>query len=440
MNKNILQRAKGVRDFGPIEKLQRQSIVEILKNNFERFGFNPLETPILERYELFASKFGQGVQSEAMVETFKLQDQGKRNLVLRNEFTVPLARYIGMNPNLKMPFKRYQIGQVFRDGPIKLGRYRQFWQCDVDIVGVQQMTAEAELLSLTLEIFDKLNLDIEIQINSRKLLNDILANFKVAKKDREQVIIILDKLEKIGPKGVCQELNQQKIKIDQVDKLLELLQVTGSNEKKIQIIAKIIKNSQGLQEIKELLDLINSNKKIIFSPSLARGLLYYTGTVFEVFLKDSSKLSSALAGGGRYDEMIGNFLNNQNKVPAVGISFGLETIWDALTALNKLEKKQTLTQLYLISIGIDNQEICKIAQDFRQLGLNIDWDMQARNFKKNLNYANSLNIPFVGIVGENELKNNLITLKNMKTGKQELLTIQKAALKIKTSKINCWQK
>src|SRR3989339_1022720 len=174
MSESLLQRAKGVRDFGPEEKIERDRIVESLKQVFESFGFSPIETPIIERYELFASKFGQGDQSDSMKESFKLKDQGLRDLVLRNEFTIPFARYVGMNPNLRMPFKRYQIGQVFRDGPIKLGRYREFWQCDVDVVGAKSVLFEVEMIKLIQEAFRELKLEVVIKINNRKILNGIL--------------------------------------------------------------------------------------------------------------------------------------------------------------------------------------------------------------------------------------------------------------------------
>ncbi|MEK7159118.1 MAG: ATP phosphoribosyltransferase regulatory subunit, partial [Patescibacteria group bacterium] len=206
MQREALQRARGVRDFGPEEKIARDKIVETLKTVFEAFGYNPIETPILERYELFASKFGIGQESDAMRETFKLKDQGDRDLVLRTEFTVPFSRFVGMNPQLKKPFKRYQIGQVFRDGPLKLGRYREFYQCDVDVVGVSDPIIDAEILQLTDEVFTKLGLETEIFINNRKILNGILDACGVAKDDQNSVIISIDKLAKLGADGVSKEL------------------------------------------------------------------------------------------------------------------------------------------------------------------------------------------------------------------------------------------
>src|SRR3989339_1598198 len=198
MQNEALQRAKGVRDFGPAEKIARDKLVETLKTVFEAFGYNPIETPVLERYELFASKFGIGQESDAMRETFKLKDQGDRELVLRTEFTVPFSRFVGMNPQLRKPFKRYQMGTVFRDGPIKLGRYREFWQCDVDVVGGGNPAIDAEILQLAQKVFAKLGFEVEIRINNRKILNGILQYAGVSAEAELSAIIAIDKLDKIG--------------------------------------------------------------------------------------------------------------------------------------------------------------------------------------------------------------------------------------------------
>lgn len=188
MKSNILQLAKGARDFLPEEKIAREKIIDIFKNTFEIFGYSPIETPILERCSLFSFKYIQGEETDILKESFKLKDNGQRELILRSEFTIPLARFIGMNQNLKMPFKRYQIGQIFRDGPIKLGRYREFWQCDADVVGVKNEMIDAEIIELALEIFKKLNLDIEIKINNRKILNAILDQIEISQKCKVKLL------------------------------------------------------------------------------------------------------------------------------------------------------------------------------------------------------------------------------------------------------------
>ena len=191
-----LQLPKGMRDIVPEDKIIRDEIVKNLIDTFELYGFNPLETPIVERFDVLSAKFAAGETSDVMKETFKLKDQGKRELGLRFDLTVPFARFVAMNPNMKLPFKRYQVGEVFRDGPIKLGRYREFWQCDVDVVGTRSMIADAELIKLALEAFQKLKLEAYIEINNRKLLQELIINTGVNRRDLQKVIIIIDKLKK----------------------------------------------------------------------------------------------------------------------------------------------------------------------------------------------------------------------------------------------------
>ncbi|MBW2993223.1 histidine--tRNA ligase [Candidatus Woesearchaeota archaeon] len=390
-----LQRARGTRDFLPEKKILRQEIVDTLKSVFESYGFSPIETPILERLDLLSAKYAGG--AEILKETFKLKDQGKRDLGLRYDLTVPFARFIGMNPNLKIPFKRYQIGRVFRDGPIKLARYREFWQCDVDIVGVSSIKADAELIRLTQDVFKKLNLDVVIRINSRKILDAILEKLDI--KNTTAAILALDKLEKTGEAEVKKEL----IKIMPEQKAKKLL--------------KEIKSPKESSEIKELLSYIPNKRSIEFTPSLARGLAYYTGTIFEVFLK-KSEIKSAVAAGGRYDELISKLTGSKNQYPAVGIAFGLDVIMDAV----KKAEKKTVTDVYIIPIQTFKQSL-KIAGQLRKAGIKTDIDLIGRGPSKNLNYANAMQIPYVIFIGKDELKKSKLKLRDMKTGKEELLSI-----------------
>ena len=424
MSKNNLQRAKGVRDFLPQEKIARNKIVDLLQEVFELYGYNPIETPVLERYETFASKYGIGQESDAMQETFKLKDQGNRDLVLRTEFTVPFARFVGMNPQLKMPFKRYQMGSVFRDGPIKLGRYREFWQCDVDVVGIKKMTIDAEIINLTRKIFNKLDINIDIQLNSRKLLNDILLKAQINQDKQESIIVSIDKLDKIGSSGVGKELEEKGVTKKQIKTILDLINISGTNQEKIDFLEKELSQSEGLTEIKTIFALVDS-RDMIFLPSLARGLAYYTGTIFEVFLKDKSKLSSSLAGGGRYDNMIGGFLEKKEQIPAIGISFGLETIFDALQIQkSNLVAESAISKAYISAIGNNlEKEALKLAEDLRNNSIRVDLDLQSKNLRKNLDYADSYGINWVIILGEDEIKQGKYTLRNMKTGQQQLLSL-----------------
>jgi len=418
-----LQTARGVRDFPPEEKIAREEVVNKLKQMFEIYGFSPMETPILERIETLSAKYAGG--AEILKETFKLKDQGGRDLGLRYDPTVPLARFIGMNPNLKMPFKRYELGPVFRDGPIKLGRYRQFWQCDVDTIGVTSMLAEAEVLSLAARFFESLGLSATIKINNRQLLNGLIEEAKVTDK-ADDAILSLDKLEKIGEKGVSEELKQKGFLEKEVKSLLELIRV--KELKKL----KNLKNSlieRGIKELEELFSYLNLwNVPYLFEPSLARGLSYYTGTVYEVFVKE---LPSAVAAGGRYDTMIGNFLGSDKKYPAVGISFGLDTILDVLKLRNKGEKKKrSVTEIFVLPIGTLTKSMI-LANELREGRINTEIDLLSRGISKNMDYANTQGIPYVLFVGEDELKKKKFKLKDMATGKEEFLSIKEVISKLR---------
>ncbi|MEK6841207.1 MAG: histidine--tRNA ligase, partial [Nanoarchaeota archaeon] len=384
-------------------------IIKIITEVFEKYGFNPLQTTILEKYETLAAKYAGG--SEILKETFKLKDQGKRNLGLRYDLTVPLARYIAMNPNLKMPFKRYELGQIFRDGPIKTGRYREFTQLDADTVGSNSMLADAEILAITSEAFSRLNLKFIIRVNNRKILDAILESFKIPLEKRETMILSIDKLDKIEVSGVKKELREKGFK--NIDNLLNLIFTNDLND-----VKKKIKDDSGIKEINELLKyskLLNV-KNLQVDISLARGLAYYTGTIFEVYLKNS-EIKSSIAAGGRYDKMIGNFIGNK-EIPAVGISFGINVIKDAV----KENKDKSVTEFYLIPINTLEKSL-GILVKLRQNNLKCDIDLNNRNITKNLEYANSLEIPYTIIIGKEELKQNKVKLRDMKTGKEKLLTI-----------------
>ncbi|MBD3361805.1 histidine--tRNA ligase [Candidatus Woesearchaeota archaeon] len=425
-----LERAKGTRDFPPEDKIIRNQVVEKLTRVFEKYGYSPFETPIIERFDVLAAKGGAGQESDVMKEVFKLTDQGGRKLGLRFELTLSFARYIGMNPNTKMPFKRYEIGPVFRDGPIKLGRYRQFWQCDVDVVGTKNKLADAELMLLALDCFKELGLDAYLQINNRKILKGLVEYAGIPAKKADTVMIIIDKLEKYGKTQVLKELEEKGITNEQATKLLGVMNIQGNNEAKIKSLKGMITNKIGIEGLKEIEEMLTylPNKNIEFNPSLARGLGYYTGPIFEGFLR-KSKITSSICGGGRYDQMISSLLGSKTEYPATGISFGLDVITDAMK-LSKKEIKKTVTQVYVIPIGVQKKGL-EIAQKLRTKGINADVDIIGRGISKNLNYANSLNIPYVIFAGENELKQKKVKLKNMQTGKEEMVGIDSVWKKVK---------
>lgn len=421
-----VQSAKGVRDFNAQEKFVRDEIIKKLITVFERYGFLPLETSMLERLEVLTAKFAAGEGSDASNEIFKLKDQGNRDLGLRFDLTVPLSRYVSQNPKMKMPFKRYEIGRVYRDGPIKLGRYREFWQCDVDVIGCDTTNADAEIVNLALDGLKELGLDAYLEINSRKLLDGILEVSGIPKDKWGAAIIVLDKLKKIGKSGVEKELETIGVDKKHADKVLEIMKSDDiADYEKILTDSKI--GLEGVNDVKNVLKLCKDKKRVRFTPSLARGLSYYTGMVFEAFLTDQ-KITSSICGGGRYDNMIGLFLGDKKGFPAVGISFGLEPITEYMKLTKKVDKKTT-TQLYVIPMNTF-EESKKIASYMRDKGVNTEIDLMGRSLSKNFDYANYFEIPYCLIIGEDEINSGKLTLKNMKTGKEEKIEKEEVAEKI----------
>ncbi len=428
--------AKGTRDFPPQEKILRNEIVKKLVGVFERYGYLPLETPIIERFDVLSAKFAAGETSDAMKETFKLTDQGNRELGLRFDLTVPFSRFVGMNPNLKMPFKRYQLGEVFRDGPIKLGRYREFWQCDVDFVGSDSMISDAEIIKLSLDAFKELGMNAYLEVNNRKLLQGLLLDSGIDKSQLNEVIIIVDKFKKIGKDGLREELETLKISDAIINKIIDLFFIKGNVEEKFEELSKIVVSDlgvEGLKEIKKLFFYLSEDEKknVEFNIGLARGLGYYTGTVFEGFLRES-KITSSICGGGRYDNMVGDYLGTDKKFPASGISFGLEVITEAMK-LKGLGQKKSVALVYVVPIGCV-KEAFEVAKKLRDSGLNVDMDIVGRSISKNMKFADAMEIPYVVLIGEEELKQGKVKLRDMKSGDEELLSVKEIVQKLKTQK------
>ncbi len=422
---------KGMRDFLPKEKIIRNYIVETLKEIFEDFGYNPIETPAIESLNTLTAKGGITRASEAYQEIYKLKDRANRQLGLKFDQTVPLARVIASNPQLPRPFKRYQIDRAWRDGPTKMSRYREFWQADIDVVGPDSMIADAEVLAVISAVFKKLGLDVVIKISNRKFLNGILKYCDVPEEQRMSAIISIDKLEKIGAKGVITEARSKRIDEKSMEDVLSLLE-----KNKIEEFEKINNEEakQGLGEIKELLQYAKEFdvKNVVFAPYLARGLEYYTGTIVEVYSRD--KKGPSLAAGGRYDGMIGEFTGTKKTVPAVGVGFGLDTIYDTLVAKRKVKLKETVVDVFVIPIGKEKvlKEALSVVDKLRVVGINTDIDIMQRSPSKNLNYASKQKIPFVLLIGEKEIALKKVKLRNMKTGKEELLSVKQLSKKLKS--------
>ncbi len=424
--KIILETAKGFRDFSPEEKILRDKVIYKIKNIFENYGFSPIETPTVEKLEILEAKFGAGEGSDAVSEIYRFKDQGDRDLGLRYEFTFALARYMGMNIQTKLPFKRYQIGPVFRDGPIKAGRYREFYQCDVDIVGVKDISADAEIISLLDYVFKELNLEVNIEINDRRLLEEILDFLKVKKEKQTSIIITIDKLKKTGKEGVKKELLEKGMDEKTIDALLKILLVEGNNQQRLEAIEQTIGNTPGTSSLMELFKYLEYyDVSYVFLPSIARGLGYYTGAIFEVFLKDEKIMSSSIAGGGRWDKMIGKYLQDENReYPATGVAFGLEPIMEIIKQRDGMEKKTT-ADFFIIPIGEKVlKDAIRITQEIRKQGINTSIDLLKRNTGKNIEYADKLGITYVGFLGENEVLENNIKIKNIKSGEEKIVSIK----------------
>ena len=422
---------KGTRDFMPEEKIARDNIVSLLKETFKLYGYNPLETPAIENYETLASKYAGG--SEILKEIYKLTDNAERKLGLRYDLTVPLARFISMNPMVKKPFKRYQIDRVWRDGPIKLGRYREFWQCDADIIGSKSMLADAELIAMASDFFRKLDMKVSISVNNRKLMNAMLESANVPRENQDDVILSIDKLSKIGISGVKKELEEKGIGYDIIDSIISVISTKGtSNLDVLDKLGRVVKTNDSINELRELLGYCSEFglSSIMLDISLARGLSYYTGTVFEIFLEDKAVLSCSLAGGGRYDNMIGSFIGSKESMPAVGISFGLDTISDAARLLNKSVSRKSVVDAYIIPINTIRECIAML-KSLRKKNICSDMDFSGRSITKNLDYADKLGIKFVLILGEDELKKNKVNIKDMKTGDEKLVKFEDAVKLIK---------
>lgn len=418
-----LQNLKGTTDYLPEEQSYRDFIIGTLKSVFVKYGFMPVETPILCPFELLSSKYAGG--AEILKEVYKLKDQGERDLGLRYDLTVPFAKMIASNQNITLPFRRFEIGKVFRNGPVKKGRCREFTQCDVDVCGVNGRLVEAEFFQMIEECFSKIGLDIEIKWSNRKYLGGLIEEAGIEAEKISKVILTVDKLEKVGIEQVNKELYDLGISEESVNKFFSLAKNQPDEIKQIATSNLLI---EGCNEVYELMEIVkNLNlKTCVFSPTLARGLEIYTGTVWEIFDK-TKQISSSLGGGGRYDEIIGKFIDNGNSYPAVGMSFGLEPI---CVLLNQINKNKGLVDVSIFAFD-KSFKVLEIAKQLREKNLNVVVDFKNNRLKKFLDNASSLKIPFVLIIGEDEIKENKVTIRDMKNSVQQTCSIEQAVEIIK---------
>lgn len=415
----IIQNVKGGYDFLPKEQKIRNYINGILRSTFEEYGYLPIETPILCYFDMLTGKYDES--SDILKEIYKLKDQGNRNLGLRYDLTVPFAKFIALNKNeVKLPFKRYEINKVFRDGPVKVGRDREFTQCDVDVVGLDNQMIEAELISLYVNAFNKLNIEIDIQYNSRKLMKGLILETGVSEELVSSTITIIDKIDKLTKEELTEYFIELGLEPKQIDLLLEYfkLPLKKLNTKFKKTTNEDIKNGlEELNNLEEYINKMNLNKYCTFTSSLARGQDYYTGNVFEVYEKNRL-ISGAIGGGGRYDKMITEFINDGEIYPAVGISFGLTSIFELLKNREEFASSSQV-DIYIIPMGT-NIESLNLANKLRNLGIKVDIEMNNKKLKKSLDFCNKENIPYVIVLGEDEITNNSFKLKDM-LNKDEVL-------------------
>ena len=420
MSKIELRNVKGTTDYSPKEQYIRNYISDTLKKVFEKYGFKPLQTPLLCYYDLLALKYDE--ENDILKEVYKVSDQGNRNLALRYDLTVPFAKYIAINQNTKLPFKRYEIGEVFRNGPVKLGRDREFIQCDVDTVGIEGQLVEAEFVALYVEAYKELGIDVIIKYNNRKFLSGIIIEAGIPDELVTDTITVIDKFEKLTKEELEKEFLKIGVNKDQIEKLYQFLQMDAEELVNIKSENEILNEGiKELETLKKYVEELNLAEYVQFSPSLARGQEYYTGTVFEVY-DAKGDIKSSIGGGGRYDKMITDFINDGKQYPAVGISFGLNVIYEILKEREEFTQK-ALTDIFIIPMGTEI-ECLKIAETLRKADFKVEVEMKTRKMKKSLEYANEENIPYVFILGEDELKQNQVSVKDMKNKTQTTISLE----------------
>ena len=415
-----IQNVKGGYDFLPKEQKIRNYINSIIIENFKKYGFVNIETPILCYYDMLSDKYDEN--NDILKEIYRLTDQGNRNLGLRYDLTVPFAKFIALNKNkISLPFKRYEISKVFRDGPVKVGRDREFTQCDADVVGIKGQYIEAELLSLFVKTFKEFNIEIIIKYNSRKLMTGLIIESGISEDLVTEVTTIVDKKDKL--KDI--EFNQMLSELGLTEKVIKNL--NNYFQMNLSTVNQVFKNTSNEQILKGLEEVNNLSEYLRqlelnccnFDITLARGQNYYTGNIFEVYDK-RERIKGSIAAGGRYDEMIGNFIGDGKEYPTVGISFGLSAIYELLK--KDLEKEKSNTDIFIIPMGTEIESL-KLANQFRKNGYNVDIEMNKRKLKKSLDYANREKIKYVIVIGTDEISSGQLKIKNMDDGNEMLINI-----------------
>ncbi len=450
---------KGTRDFGPLEMAKRNYIFNTVRKVFELYGFRQIETPAMENLSTLMGKYGEegdkllfkilnsgdflhGMTADEVANTSTLKLAAKFcEKGLRYDLTVPFARYVVQHrEELQLPFKRYQIQPVWRADRPQKGRYREFYQCDVDVVGSDSLLNEVDLMQITDTIFKNFGIRVQIKINNRKILTGIAEAIGEADKIVD-ITVAIDKLDKIGLDAVNDELRNDGISEEAIEKLQPIIKLEGTNAQKLATIAEVLKDSEiglkGVEEMRFILGTLGAleggrgllENELQLDLTLARGLNYYTGAIFEVKALDVQ--IGSITGGGRYDNLTGIF--GMPGLSGVGISFGADRIYDVLNQLDLYPKEAVNgTELLFINFGEKEIAYClPIAKAAREAGIRTEVYADSAKMKKQMSYANALNIPFVALVGENEMNEGKVTLKNMTTGEQTLVTAEELIAAIK---------
>ena len=435
MNKVEARTLPGFMELLPEEQILFNQMKEKIAKSYEKFGFLPIDTPVIEMSEVLLAKAGG--ETEKQIYRF---NKGENDLALRFDLTVPLEKYVTQYyNNLAFPFRRYQIGKVYRGERPQKGRFREFYQCDIDIIGDGELSIinDAELPAVIYNTIRELGFsDFTICMNNRKILNGL---FKELNQEENSVEImrIIDKLEKIGKENVIECLKDINVPEQEINKIMEFIQIDGTTDEKLEKLEKLnISNElfeKGLEELRQVVKYVrgfgvpDTNFKVDLT--IARGLDYYTGTVYETFLNDYREIGS-VCSGGRYENLAEYYTDR--KLPGVGVSIGLTRLFYKLNELKAINAKQTsIAKVLVISMVEDMSKSLETATKLRANGINAEVYLEDKKIKAKFKYADRLKIPYVIVVGEDEIANNVVTLKNMQTGEQETLTIEEAIKKIK---------
>lgn len=428
MNKVEPRTLPGFMELYPNEQIVFNNIKKVIEETYQSYGFYPLDTPVIESSDVLLAKAGG--ETEKQIYRFT---KGDNDLSLRFDLTVPLAKYVAKRYNeLTFPFKRYQIGKVYRGERPQKGRFREFYQCDIDVIGDESLSImfDAEMPSIIYDIFKKLNIgDFIIRINNRKVLGGFFEYLELTDKITD-ILRIIDKLEKIGTDKVISLLEELSIPKDKIDKIINFINVKGTNNEKINSLKDMnINNDNFITGLNELETVINTMKLMEINEdnyeidlTIARGLDYYTGTVYETILKDYPGIGS-VCSGGRYDDLAGFYTDK--KLPGVGISIGLTRLFDQLLDNNIINiNEASITDILIIPFCEDYEYIFKVYNTLKKNNIKVDICYMDKGFKQKMKYANKINAKYVILIGEDEIKENVISLKNMLTGEQEKLTIE----------------